>query len=440
MDLCIDAAPGDVTARLQNSIDRISAAGGGRLVLMAGEHVCAGLRLRSGVEVHLSEGAVLKPVPNYDRYAHTTVESVAEESNRAMFVAENETAISISGPGLIDAGGSAFIDGDLPEMGTWMPRRFRPRVLVLDRCKDIVLSGFTVVNSPMWTLHAIDCAQIVVRDVTVDNDRRMPNTDGFVVDACRDVLIERSTFRTADDGIVLKTTARPDGMAAGVCRDIRILGCTVESKSCAIKIGTESHGDVMYVVADHCVIEKSNRGLGIFSRDGGAITNVRFSNIVLDCAETRDGFWGSGEALTVNVVDRKPDVKPAGRVANLVVENVTGAMEGAINLFAERPGMIDNVRLSNIAIDQRKGVLGTAESYDLRPGAADLVPAPEAEGRANAWVKDASGKVVGLVPYPGGLPGLYAHNVEGLKLENVSFFRPVPLPQGWNGEDVVISA
>lgn len=439
MDMSVEAASEDATERLQRLIDDISAAGGGRLTLQRGEHVCGGIRLRTGVELHLSEGAILKPIPDYERYAHMRVDSVAEDSDRAMFVAVNETEIRITGPGTIDAGGSAFIAGDLPEMGTWMPNRLRPRVLVLDRCRDIVLSGFTVINSPMWTLHAIDCENIVVRDVTIDNDRRMPNTDGFVVDACRDVLIENSSFRTADDGIVLKTTARPDGTAAGICRNIRILGCTVESQSCAIKIGTESHGDVTDVVADRCVIERSNRGLGIFSRDGGAISHIRFSNIVLDCAETRDGFWGSGEALTVNVVDRKPDVKPAGHVTDLIVENVTGTMEGAINLFAEQPGAIENVRLSNFAIKQRKGALGTAECFDLRPGVADLMPAAEAEGRANAWVKDANGKVVGLIPYPGGLPGLYANNIAGLTLENVSFSRPLPLPAGWNSEDIVVS-
>lgn len=432
--------PEDATERLQSAIDIISASGGGRLILSAGGHVCGGIRLKSGVELHLGEGAILKPEPNYASYAATRVNSVAEDSDRAMIVAENAQSVSITGPGTIDAGGRAFIAGDLPEMGTWVPQRLRPRVLVLDGCKDVMLADFTVTNSPMWTIHAIDCARVSVRNVTVDNDRRMPNTDGFVVDACRDVTIEDCVFRTADDGIVLKTTARPDGAPVGTCSRVRISGCTVESRSCAIKIGTETHGDVTDVTAERCVIEKSNRALGIFSRDGGVISNIRFIDIVVDCAETPDGFWGSGEALTVNVLDRRPETRPAGRVVDLHIENLSGTMEGAINLFAERPGMIENARLMAIDLGQRQGKLGTAHSFDLRPGPADLAPSADAAGRANAWVKGADGKVIGLIPYPGGLPALYAENVVGLTLDDLTFGRPEPLPAGWNIREVVTAA
>lgn len=437
MDVKIDAATEDVTERLQGAIDIISASGGGRLILGQGDHICGGIVLKSGVELHLDEGAVLRPVPDYERYAATRVESVAEDSDRAMVIAVNARGISVTGPGTIDGSGSAFIDGDLPDMGTWVPTRLRPRVLVLDRCQDVALSGFSIKNSPMWTIHALDCDRVSVRDVTVDNDRRMPNTDGIVVDACRDVVIEDCTFRTADDGIVLKTTARPNGSPAGTCRNVSIVGCTIESRSCAIKIGTETHGDVMDILADRCRIEKSNRGLGIFSRDGGKISRIRFSNITVDCSETPDGFWGSGEALTVTALDRKPKHKKAGPVSNLAVENLSGIMEGAINMVAERNGLIDAVSLRAVRLAQREGALGTGRSFDLRPGPADLSPSPDAAGRANAWVKGEDGKVVGLIPYPGGMPALYAENVAGLVIDDCLFSRPAVLPEGWNSDAVV---
>ena len=84
---------------------------------------------------------------------------------------------------------------------------------------------------------------------------------------------------------------------------------------------------------------------------------------------------------------------------------------------------------------QRAGALGTARRYDMRPTPADLVPSTT--GRANAWTKDADGVVVGLIGYPGGMPGLFASGVSDLALEDVAIARPSDLPRGWNAELVV---
>jgi hypothetical protein len=52
-------------------------------------------------------------------------------------------------------------------------------------------------------------------------------------------------------------------------------------------------------------------------------------------------------------------------------------------------------------------------------------------------VKDASGRVIGLKDYPGGLPGLYAEGIDGLVLDDVTIRRPEGVPDGWNAETVV---
>ncbi|MEF2070310.1 glycoside hydrolase family 28 protein [Consotaella aegiceratis] len=435
-DLPVPAEEGDATRRLQSAINAAHAAGGGRVLVEAGRHDCHGLWLKSNVELHLAPGAVLQPRPDYEAYAETRVDHVAEDSDRGILVAREAENIAITGTGTIEAGGEAFIAGDDPVMGTWIPAPLRPRTIIFDRCRNVRLENFTIRNSPMWTIHAIACRHLAVKAIAVDNDRRMPNTDGFVVDACEDVTIEDADIRTADDGVVLKTTATPDGRPIGACRRVRVANSRIESRSCALKIGTETYGDVEDIVFEDCEIVGSNRGLGIFSRDGGRIARVRFSRIAVDCAETPDGFWGSGEALTVNVVDRRPD-RPAGAVTDLVVEDITGRMEGAINLVALRPGSIAGVRLDRIDLVQHPGRLGTALAYDLRPTSADLAPAPEAAGRANAWVKDAEGKVVGLAAYPGGMPGLFASSIADLDLGDVVIRRPEPLPASWNPAPIV---
>lgn len=422
------APSADATAAIQAAIDRAPV----RVVLDPGLHVSAGLRLRSDVELHLPEGAELSFRPEYAAYADTQVAVTAEDSDRAMIAARGARRIALTGRGRIRANGVAgFALRDDAAMGVRVPADRRPRLLVLDGCSEVTLSDLAIVDSPMWTLHLVDCAAVRIADLTIDNDRRMPNTDGIVLDACRDVTVERCTIRTADDAVVLKTSARDDGAAPGACARIRVAGCVLESRSCALKIGTESHGPFHDIVFEDCRIEASNRALGIFSRDGGTVEGVRFSRIALDCHETPDGFWGSGEALTITVLDRRPG-RPAGAVRDVLVEDVTGVMQGAVALVSERPGGIAGVRLVRVALRQEPGPLGTGQSYDLRPTPADLDPDPEAAGRRNAWRLGTDGRVIGLVDYPGGMPGLFASGVDALGLDDLRVDRPTPLPPGWN--------
>lgn len=414
--IAIAAAATDQTAEIQSAIDRVSAGGGGRVELAQGEHPCGGLRLRDGVELHLAEGAVLRLTPDYAALADNTVSVIAEGSDRGLIVGQGVRHVALTGPGEIAAPGRAYIAGDDPEVGTWVPAALRPRVLVLEDCEDVEISGLRITDSPMWTMHLVNCRGVLVTGARVENDRRLPNTDGLVIDSCHDVRIEGVSIVTADDGICLKTTRRAAGI--GSCERVSVRQCTISSQSCALKIGTESFGDVRDIVFEDCAVVDSNRALGIFSRDGGRISGVRFSRLRVECHETPDGFWGSGEALTITVVDRRAE-RPAGAVSDIVVEEISGVMEGAIALVSTAAPITD-VLLRRIALTQRQGALGTGRRYDLRPTPADLAPAPGASGRANAWTRGADGIVIGLVDYPGGtLPGLFLSGVHGVAMDDV---------------------
>ena len=327
-------------------------------------------------------------------------------------------------------------------MGTLTASRYRPRILVLDDCRDIRIEGLRIHDSPMWTMHFAGCENIEVKGVEVDNDRRMPNTDGIVIDGCRNVQIFDSTFRTADDGIVLKTTRREDGSLTGPCENVTVRNCIVESRSCALKLGTESFSPFRNISFEDVRIEKSNRGLGIFSRDGGLVEGIRFVRISVDCHETPAGFWGSGEAITINVLDRRPEEFPAGTVSNILIEDISGSMEGAINMVAEQQGGISNVVLRRISLEQHAGPLKTGLCYDIRPTIEDRFDrfpiGDKSAGRVNAWRFGPDGKIIGLIDYPSGIPGVFAKGVSDLVTEDIQITRPNPLPENWNSEIVVV--
>ena len=424
----IAPAAADQTRTVQQALDAAAKGGGGVVSLAPGRHQVTHLRLRTGTTLHLEDGATLAVAGSYDDLKDNTVSVIAEQSDRALIVAQGEGQIGLTGAGEIVAPGPAFVVGDDPEVGTLIPAARRPRVLVFEDCRDVTLSGITVRQSPMWTLHLVACQGVSVRGVTIDNDRRLPNTDGIVIDSCADVTIENVTISTADDGICLKTSRR--GGSIGRMDRIAVRNCRVSSLSCALKIGTETFGDIDDVLFSDCEIVDSNRGLGVFSRDGGAISRVKFHRIAVECRETPDGYWGSGEALTVTMLDRVAS-RPAGAVTALEAVCISGRMEGAICLVAARPGGISGVRLHHIALVQRPGALGTGRQIDLRPTPADLAVVGGAKGRANAWQKDESGRIVGLSDYPDGLPGLYAAGVDDLDIVDLHIDRPAKLPAGW---------
>ncbi|WFS04555.1 glycoside hydrolase family 28 protein [Rhizobium tumorigenes] len=434
--------PDDITGTLQSLFDTHE--GPLHIVLEPGIHHCGGLTLRSHLTIEIADGAELQFIPNYDAYENTLVAIVAEESDRAMIAAVGATDIALIGGGRIFCAGSTkFSVGEDADMGTLVASRYRPRILVLDRCRNIRIEGLHIDDSPMWTMHFAGCEDIEVRGVQVDNDRRMPNTDGIVIDGCRNVRIVDSVFRTADDGIVLKTTRREDGSLTGPCEDVSVRNCIVESHSCALKLGTESFSPFRNISFEDVRIEKSNRGLGIFSRDGGVVDGIRFVRISIDCHETPAGFWGSGEAITINVLHRRPEEFPAGNVSNVLIEDVSGVMQGAINIVAEQQGGISNVTLRRISLEQQPGPLKTGLCYDIRPTIEDRFdrfPIGDASaGRVNAWRFDADGKIIGLVTYPNGMPGLFASGVIDLVMEDIEIARPNPLPEGWNSQTLLLT-
>jgi polygalacturonase len=429
------AESADVTVQMQEALNAAARAGA-TLHVPAGIYQCGALQLPSGTDLYLEEGAVLRFHPDYELYVSNTVDVIAEDSDRALILARSAQSVRIHGRGTIEAPGESYIEGMLEEMGTHIPSRNRPRTLILDRCADVSIQGIRIALSAMWTIHLIRSENVILEDISIVNDRKMPNTDGIVIDACQRVTIENCVIDTADDGVVLKTSRNPEGLPIGTCHSIRVANCNIISESCALKLGTESFGDMENILFEDCVIAHSNRALGLFSRDGGRLSNITFRRLKVDCQETPEGFWGSGEAITATALDRR-STQPAGVIENVLFEDIEGRMEGAINLFSDRPGLIRNVMLRRVSISQVPGRFNACR-YDVRPTKFDLAPSPDAAGRANAWVRGADGKVIGLVPYPGGMPGVFASGVENLALEDVQVTRPTPMPIGFHPESVVV--
>lgn len=423
------------TYGFQRALDHLAARGGGTLSVPPGRYHLGTLVLGSNIHLHLEAGATLLASARIEDYQQHLTQSQAELSQHVLLYAAGQRNITLSGKGVIDGQGEAWFAREKDEQGYRLPRPQRPRIIVFEDCQQVTLQDFTIVQAPMWTVHLVSCCHVHIDHLTIDNSMSMPNTDALDIDSCEAVFVSNSYLSAADDAICIKTTQKPPHLRRPAHK-IMITNCLLRSYSCAFKIGTETFDDIEDVTVSGCTIFDSNRAIGLLSRDGGAFRRVMFSNLTLACRHAPPCHWGKADALFVSVRARDPAVVP-GNIEQLQFSNVTGVMEGAINLHAERHGQIRDVMLSNVQLRQIEAQGVEQGHYDVRPPCNPQ--SPTGMGLDNAYKLDsATGLAFGVAAYPNGLPGVYAQGVENLQLLNLSIARPQPLPPGWCVETVQI--
>ena len=243
------------TAAIQAKIDAAAAKGGGRVTVGKGVHPCRTLYLKSGVELHLEEGAVIlggtKP-EDYDDampldQVYTYSNAVPATITRKAFIfAQDAHGIAITGKGVIDNSGTAFFDHR-----TWAKptHLLRPRTVIFLRCRDIRFEDTTFKDSPLWTMWLRFCENITVSRIRIEDEQRMINSDGIDFDGCRHVRVGDSYFKTGDDCVVLRAIRderRRD--VPVVTEDVVVSNCYFNTPCQGVRIGCPSDDTIRNAV------------------------------------------------------------------------------------------------------------------------------------------------------------------------------------------------
>ena len=427
----------DDTAAIQRTVDACVAGGGGQVVLPAGRTFLAGaVTLRSGIDFHVPRGAVLKGSADWRDYGR----------EGALLFAKDAVGLSISGDGVIDGSDRAVwqhladeeAGGDVTK-SDWWPQAFcgdwwpfwrkpgevrpgggRPRLVVLIGCKQVQIKGLTFRNAPSWTIHPVGCEDMAIESISIRNAWDVPNNDGIDVDHCRNLRIANCHLECADDGIVLKNT--PNFAAYGPCENVTVTGCTIASRSCALKLDEAyARPGIRNVVFDSCVIFRSNRGLCIQSRDEGDIENVVFSNMTIETQFSPHKWWGAAEPIHISHFPRTRDTK-LGHVRNIRFSNILCRSENGVYIHGWEARPVEDIVLDNVRVEVGKFTEQAGGFYDARPDG--LFQGIYASTLAGVHCEYARGvtlrntRVVWgerLVDYYG--PALEARHVEDLRLE-----------------------
>lgn len=368
------AKPGaEATAAIAAAIDACTKAGGGRVVVPAGEWLTAAILLKSGVNLHVSEGATLKFIFEPEKYpvVFTRWEGVECMNYSAFIYAFEQENIAVTGKGTLDGGanwdtwwgwnrkGDADKKQEIPrdklnamgEEGVPVEKRvfgeggfLRPNFIQPYRCKNILIEGVTIIGSPMWELNPVLSENITVRGVQIHTHG--PNNDGCDPESSRDILIEKCVFDTGDDCIAIKSGRNNDGRRVNVpSENIVIRDCVMQDGHGGVVLGSECTGGIRNVFVENCQMDSPNLDRALRFKDnavrGGILENVFMRHV-------RVGRVGEA-ILTVDLQyeeGAKGSFMPI--VRNVALDDITST--GSPRVFYIRGfegAVIDNIRVSN---------------------------------------------------------------------------------------------
>ena len=133
----------------------------------------------------------------------------------------------------------------------------RPNFIQPYRCKNVLVEGVTIVNSPMWEIHPVLCTNVTVRRVSINSHG--PNNDGCDPESCRDVLIEDCTLDTGVDCIALKSGRNEDGRRVNTpIENVVIRKCVMKDGHGGVVIGSEVSGGARRIFAEQCRMDSPN--------------------------------------------------------------------------------------------------------------------------------------------------------------------------------------
>ena len=367
---------------INQAIITCSQEGGGTVLVPKGTFYTGPITLKSNVNLHVEEGAILKFSTVQELYFPAVITRwVGLDCYNAhpLIYAYGETNIALTGKGIIDGQGSnehwwymcgasrygwkegmrsqklgsrerlmgyAELKRPIYERVMTPEDGLRPQLVNFYSCNTVLIEDVTLLNSPFWVIHPLFCESLIVRGVKIFN--RGPNGDGCDPESCKNVLIENCRFDTGDDCIAIKSGRNEDGRKWNIpSENIVVRNCEMKNGHGGVVIGSEISGGYRNLYVEDCVMDSPqlDRVIRIKTSTcrGGVIENVFVRNIkVGQCNEA---------VLRINL--RYEDREQCNRgfdptVRNVHLKNVT-CEKSRYGIVAI--GLDDDKHVSNVSLE-----------------------------------------------------------------------------------------
>jgi polygalacturonase len=357
-------AIGDGTNDCSQAISRAMAAcvkrGGGRVVIPAGVFLTGPIHLSSRVNLHLDRDATLKFKTDPTAYlpaVFTRFEGIECYNYSPLIYAYGQKNVAVTGEGTLD--GQATDDTwlgwrgrktDVPGTQTAARRRLdamnneqvpveqrrfgtgdflRPNFIQFNHCRNVMVEGVRIRQSPMWEIHPLLCTNVIVRGVDILSHGA--NNDGCDPESCKNVLIENCIFDTGDDCIAIKSGRNDDGRRVGVpSENLIIRNCVMRDGHAGTAIGSEISGSCSNVFVENCEMSSPNLLCALRLKSnavrGGVEQNIFMRNVKVGRVSDsvlqinflyEEGAKGACQPVAQNVVMENISVQHTPRVLNI---------------------------------------------------------------------------------------------------------------------------
>lgn len=338
-------------AAIARAIAAAHAAGSGVVTVPPGVWPTGKIHLKSNVNLHLARGATLLFSSNPADYlpaVPTSWEGIECYNYSPLVYAHRCENVAITGEGRLKARldvwklwyarPKAHLDAlialnTMAVKGVPVAQRqmayagadLRPHFVQFNRCRNVLVEGISIEDSPFWVLHPLLCRDVVIRRVKVRAHGH--NNDGVDPEMSENVLIEDCVFDQGDDAIAIKAGRDQDAWRIGVpCRNIVMRRCRIRNGHQLAAIGSELSAGIENVFIDDCHFERGEVAaktalmnllfVKTNERRGGFVRNVFMSNI------TATRIAGAVLAVETDVLYQWRHLVPTYERRLTVIENI----------------------------------------------------------------------------------------------------------------------
>lgn len=365
---------------INKAIDACAKAGGGQVLVPAGNYLSGTIHLQSNVTLKLDDGARIVGTPDLDQYQNFTPPGASPLASRlhwhrALILGEGIENVAIVGRGVIDGNKVFDPDGEEHMRG--------PHAVLLGDCRGVTLRDIRIRDAANYAVMLEFTSDVEIRGVKITGGWDGIHFRGWKGNPCRNVTISDCELYTGDDAI------------AGWYWENTVIDRCILNSSCN---GIRLIGPASHLIVNDCLFfgpgrnehrtsrqkHRTNMLAGLCLQPGawdhteGALDDVKISNVTMHDVTT-----------PLHLSLREGNT--AGRIT-IDRLTATGCYLAAASIESWADAPIDHVTLRDVSLEFTGGAKAMISDQVRAPG-VDARPLP-------AW-------------------GLYVRHVKELDLENV---------------------